>query len=99
MSQPLPIGRFRFVHIKPNKIGKLAARNVKGYLLEVDVSYPRELHDSHKDIPFMCEKMKFNRVQKLVPDLHNRNYVIHIRALDQALSQIHRMIKLSQSAA
>ena len=42
----------------------------KGYLLEVNVSYPRELLDSHKDLPFMCEKMKINKVEKLVPNLH-----------------------------
>ena len=78
MSQPLPTGRFRWVSIEPNEVGEIAARTDKGYLLEVDVSYPRELHDSHKDLPFMCEKMKIGGVGKLVPSLHNkRNYVIH----------------------
>ena len=42
MSQSLPAGRFRWVSIKPNEIGELAAHTDKGYLLEVDVSYPRE---------------------------------------------------------
>ena len=55
MSQPLPNCRFRLVSIKPNKVGKLAARTDKGYLLEVDVKYPRDLHDQHNDLPFMCE--------------------------------------------
>ena len=55
MSQFLPTGGFRWVTIKPNKICELAARTDKGYLLEVDVSYPRELHNSHNDLPFMCE--------------------------------------------
>ena len=51
----------------------------KGYLLEVDVRYPAELHDSHNDLPFMCEKMEINEVEKLVPNLNDeRNYVIHI---------------------
>ena len=79
MSQPLPTGGFRWVSIKPNEIGELAARTNKGYLLEVDVSHPRELHDSHNDLRFMCEHMEINGVEKLVPNLHNkRNYVIHI---------------------
>ena len=86
MSQPLPTGRFRWVDVKPNEICKLAKREEKGYLLKVDVTYPRELHDSHNDLPFMCEQMKINGVEKLVPNLHNkRNYVIHIQALNQAL--------------
>ena len=55
MSQLLPTGRFRWVDVKPNEILKLTKCEDKGYLLEVDVSYPRELHDSHNDLPFMCE--------------------------------------------
>ena len=55
MSQSLPAGGFRWVSIKPNEVRELAARTDKGYLLEVDVSYPRELHDPHNDLSFMCE--------------------------------------------
>ena len=66
MSQPLPTGGFRWVSIEPNEVRELAARTDKGYLLEVDVSYPRELHDSHNDLPFMCEKMKIGGVEKLL---------------------------------
>ena len=81
MSQPLPAGRFSWVDVKPNEISKLVRRD-KGYLLEVNVSYPRDLHDPHNDLPFMCERMEINRVKKLVPNLHNKgNYVIHIRVL------------------
>ena len=49
MSQPLPTGGFKWVSIKPSKISQLAERKSKGYLLEVDVKYPRELHNSHND--------------------------------------------------
>ena len=105
MSQPLPIGRFRWVSIQPNKVGKLAARTDKGYLLEVDVSYLRDLHDSHNDLPFKCKRLKIGGVEKLVPNLLNKkNYVIHIQALNQALAhglnldRIHRAIKFDQSA-
>ena len=101
MSQSLPTGGFRWASIKPNEVRELAARADKGYLLEVDVSYP----DSHNDLPFMCERMRIGGVEKLVPNLHNKkNYVIHIRALDQALlhglilERIHRAIEFSQFA-
>ena len=43
----------------------------RGYLLEVDIEYPKKLHDSHTDLPFLCEKMKINIVEKLVPNLFN----------------------------
>ena len=64
MSQPLPTGGFKWVSIKPSKISQLTKCKYKGYLLEVDVKYPRELHDSHNDLPFMCERMKINGVEK-----------------------------------
>ena len=88
MSQPLPTGGFKWVDIKPDTIRKLAKRKSKGYILEVDIRYPRKLHDSHNDLPFMCERMKINEVEKLIPNMYNKKrYVIHIRALDQALRQ------------
>ena len=105
MSQPLPTGGFRWVDIKPDKISKLAKRKSKGYLLEVDVHYPKELHDSLNDLPFMCERMKINGVEKLIPNLYDKKrYVIHIRALEQALKhglvleRIHKAIEFKQSA-
>ena len=106
MSQPLPTSGFKWVDIiKPGEIRKLAKRKSKGYILEVDVRYPRELHDSHNDLPFMCERMKINGVEKLIPNLFDKKrYVIHIRALDQALKhglvleKIHRAIEFKQSA-
>ena len=75
-----------WVDVNPNEVESLVRRTNKGYLLEVDVSYSRGLHDSHNDLPFMCERMEINHVEKLVPNLRNKkNYVNHIKALDQAL--------------
>ena len=119
MSQPLPTSKFKWVDIgpegtfgsgaaewpiKPSQISTLATSKIKGYLLEVDIRYPTELHHSHNDVPFMCKKMAINKVEKQVPNLGDKkNYVIHIRALDQALrhglelERIHRAIEFNQS--
>ena len=104
MSQPLPTGKFKWLEVKPNEIRKLVKHKDKGYLLEVNVKYPKELHDSHNDLPFMCKKLKINGVEKLVPNLFDKvRYVIHIRALDQALKhglileKIHPAIEFNQS--
>ena len=104
ISQALPTGGFKWVEVKPGEISKLAKLENKGYLLEVDVKYPKELHDFHNELPFMCKKLKTNGVEKLVPNLFNKKkYVIHIRALDQALKhglileKIHRAIEFDQS--
>ena len=79
--------------------------SLKGKLVvEFEVSYRGNLHDLHNDPPFMCEKRKIYRVQKLVPNLFYKKYVIHIKALDQALrhrlilKRIHRVIEFDQSA-
>ena len=52
----------------------------------------------------MCERIEINRVEKLVPNLSDKKgYVIHIRALAQALKhglildRIHRAIEFDQS--
>ena len=106
MNQPLPTGGFKWVNdVAPDEIGKLAKIENKGYLLEVDVKYPKELYDSHNYLTFMCEKIKINKVEKLVPNLYNKKkYVIHVRALDQALKhglileKVHCVIEFNQSA-
>ena len=57
-----------------------------GYFLEVDIEYPGALHDLHSDLPFLTERMKINKCNKLVCNLYDKNnYVVHIRALKQAL--------------
>ena len=59
----------------------------KGYILEVDVEYPQNLHDLHSDLPFLPERMKINKCSKLVCNLYDKNnYVVHIRSLKQALN-------------
>ena len=103
MSQPLPTGGFRWVNVEPEEVKELSTRKDRGYLMEVDVLYPRELHYKHNDLPFMCKRMKIGNIEKLVTDLYKKRYVIHIRALQQALDhglvleKIHRIIELKQS--
>ena len=88
MSQPLPTGGFKWTDVNPNEISELVTRTDKGYILEVDVSYPKELHNQHNDLPFMCERMEINGVEKLAPNLRDKkNYIIHIQALNQVLQQ------------
>ena len=41
------------------------------YFLEIDVQYPTKLHELHNDLPFLPEKMKIEKVVKLVTNLHD----------------------------
>ena len=64
MSQYLPTGNFREMTDKEiNKIdlGKYKTNGKKGLILEVDLEYPRELHDLHNDYPVAPEKAKVSK--------------------------------------
>ena len=110
MSQPLPTGEFRWLEFRKDRnrntiVEELVVKKDYGYLLEVDVRYPKNLHDYHNDLPFMCAKMKINGVEKSVLNLYYKHkYVIHVKALEQALEhglvikKIHRAIEFKQSA-
>ena len=68
-------------------LDKLVKKRQGGKSLEVNVEYPKELHKNHSELPFLTERMKIGRVKKLVPSLKDKKeYVVHIKALDQALS-------------
>ena len=108
MSQTLPVDRFKWVK-DVSKISEHFIKNYdedsdKGYILEVDVEYSKNLHDLHSDLPFLPERMKVNKCNKLVCNLYSKNnYVIHIRSLKQALNhglilkkKVHRVIQFNQ---
>ena len=79
--------------------------DIKGYILEVDVKYPKRLHELHSDLPFLSEQMEVNKCKKLICNLFNKKkYVVHINVLKQALIQglklkkIRRVIEFNQKA-
>ena len=59
----------------------------KGYFLKVHVQYWKKLHNLRYDLPFSPERMRIEKVEKLVANLHDKTeYVIHIRNLKEALN-------------
>ena len=52
----------------------------EGYFLKGDIQYPENLHNPHNDLPFLVERMKIEKIEKLVTNLRSKEeYVIHIR--------------------
>ena len=37
----------------------------EGYFIEVDVQYPRKLHELHNDLPFLPKRMKIEKIKKI----------------------------------
>ena len=61
MSQYLPTGGFKWMkqkHIDKLDLSKYKEDSKKGLILEVDLEYPKELHDLHNDYPLGAEKVK-----------------------------------------
>ena len=53
----------------------------------IDVQYLEKLHEFHNDLPFLPEKMKTEKVKKVVANLHNKTeYVMQIRKLKQTVN-------------
>ena len=62
-------------------------KSEQGYFLGVDVQYPKILYERYCDLPFLPERKKLGKKEKLVTNLHDKNeYVVHIRNLKQALN-------------
>ena len=56
LSQKLPVNGFQSVKdiskINQEFIKNYDENNNKGYIFELDVKYPKKLHDLHSDLPF-----------------------------------------------
>ena len=42
------------------------------YILEVDIQYPENLHNFHDDLPFLLDRIKIEKVEILVANLHDK---------------------------
>ena len=109
MSQKLPVRNFKWIEKGDiSKFNEAFIKNYdensdKRYILAVDVKYPEKIRMLHGDLAFLPEKMKINKCTKLACTIKNKeNYVIHKRALKQAinhrleLTKVHRIIEFDQ---
>ena len=45
----------------------------EGYFLEIDIQYLEKLHELQNDLLFLPERIKIEKVEKLVANLHDKN--------------------------
>ena len=64
MSQKLPVNGFKRIEksrlsiLNEIFINNYNENSDKGYFLEVDIDYPKELFNLHKDLPFLPKEKK-----------------------------------------
>ena len=84
MPQKLPVKNFKCVedisNFDESFIKSYNEEKNKGYFLEVDVQNPENLHNLHNNLSFLPERMKIEKDEKLVANLHDKTeYDVHIR--------------------
>ena len=106
MSQPLPTHGFEWMSEEELKNWRShSGETSEACILEVDLEYPKELHDLHNDYPLAPERLKIGGIEKLIPNLYDKkNYVVHHETLKQyeslglKITKIYRGIKFEESA-
>ena len=109
MSQKLPVNGFKWIKnlskFNENFIKNYNKNSNKGYIIEVDVEYPKNLFNLHNDLPFLADRKKNEKYNTLVCSIHYKeNYVVHTKARKQALNhglklkRVHKVIQFNQKA-
>ena len=81
MSKILPVNGFKWIdnnEINEDFIKNYNENDNKVYILEVDVKYPKRLHELHSDLPFLSERIKIDKCNKLVCNLFNKKNTSHV---------------------
>jgi len=103
MSKYLPCGGFKWSDTNIDVLN-IPDDSPKGYILEVDLSYPKELHDLYSDLPLAPENRIGNqKLSKLFTTLYDKkNYVVHYTTLKLYLNlglkleKMHRVLEFDQ---
>ena len=100
MSKLLPTHGFKWM-----KMDELETWELHSCILEVELEYPKSLHDLHNDYPLAPEQIVVNKVSKLIPNLGDKKkYILHYENLKQylklglKLTHIHSGIKFKESS-
>ena len=87
MSQKRPVNKFEWIEdtsqFNEDFIKKYNEKSDEGSFLEVNVQYPEESHELPNYLPFLPERVKFEKVEKLVTNLDGL-----------ILKKVHRVINL-----
>ncbi|XP_050440004.1 uncharacterized protein LOC126845394 [Adelges cooleyi] len=111
LSQNMPHSGFQWLDEDPEtslrRLEDLDEKSPTGLVFEVDITYPKHLHDEHNELPFLPETKcpPGSKIKKLLTTFDKKtNYVVHYLNLKQAIAnglrveKVHRVLKFNQSA-
>ena len=80
MSQKLPVNNFEWIkdtsQFNEDFMKNYNEESDKGYFLEADIQYLEKLHELYNDLPFLPERMKIEKFEMLLPNLHDKTEYI-----------------------
>ena len=89
MSQKLPVNGFKWkkcmLKFNEDFIKNYDKNSDKGHILEVDVEYPENLHDFHSHLPFVPERIKINKCNKLVCNLYDKKTMFSYKIIEKRI--------------
>ena len=82
MSQKLPVNGFKRVE-KLSRFNEIFIKNYIensdiGYFLKVDFDYSKKLFNLNKDLSFLPERKKVNKVEKLICSIEDKKNILCI---------------------
>lgn len=108
MRKKMPVADFVFLsedEVEHFNIYNIPDDGELGYILEIHMMYPHQLHDQHSDLPFAPEKFTppGGKSEKSIASLYDKyRYVIHFGHLKECMNnglvykKIHRILRLRQ---
>ena len=77
---------------------------IQDIFFEVDIDYPKELFNLHKDLPVLRESKKMNNVEKLICDIEDKKKCYSCKRFKTStkswikIKKVHRIIQFKQKA-
>ena len=94
--QKLPVNNFEWIKVTfqfdKDFIKKLQEESDEGYFVEANVQYLDKLHELCNDSPFLPERIKIEKAEKVVANLHDKN------KYELVLKKNHKVIKFNKNA-
>ena len=105
MLQKLPLNKLEWIEntsqFNEDFIKNYNEETDEGCSLKVDLQYREKLRTLHNDLPFLPERMKLEKPEKVLANLYHKiEYVIHMQAWNHGLilKKVHGLIKFNQKA-